>query len=134
MISEKHSQAARANGARSRGPVTPEGKAISSRNAMRHGMLSKTLVLRNESAKTFKALFYLLIERFSPVDDIEMSAVEEMAAAHWRMRRVMNMEHAILDAGILQNMDKEPDERAAAVFADPANQTTLVLLQRYDPL
>jgi hypothetical protein len=132
MISEKRSQAARANGARSRGPVTPEGKAISSRNAIRHGMLSKTLVLRNESAKTFKALFYLLIERFSPVDDIEMSAIEEMAAAHWRMRRAMNMEHALLNAGILQNMGKEPDERAAAAFADPANQATLVLLQRYE--
>jgi hypothetical protein len=128
MISEKRSQAARINGARSRGPITPEGKAISARNALRHGLLAKTVVLSNERPETFEALFYLLIERFSPVDDVELSAIEEMAAAHWRMRRVMNMEHAILDAAILV----DPHKRTAAAFSDPANQTTLLLLQRYE--
>uniref|UniRef100_Q01VG7 Uncharacterized protein n=1 Tax=Solibacter usitatus (strain Ellin6076) TaxID=234267 RepID=Q01VG7_SOLUE len=102
MISEKRSQAARANGARSRGPVTPEGKAISSRNALRHGLLAATVVLGNEDAKTFEGVFYMLIERFSPVDDIELSAIEEMAASHWRLRRVMSMERALLDAAILK--------------------------------
>jgi hypothetical protein len=53
MIFEKYSQATRANGAGSRRPVTPEGKAISSRNAM----LSKTLVLRDESARPSKLSF-----------------------------------------------------------------------------
>jgi hypothetical protein len=128
MISEKHSQAARANGARSRGPVTPEGKAISSRNALRHGLLAKTVVLRNEDPKTFKALFYLLIERFSPVDDIEMSAIEEMAAAHWRMRRAMNMEHALLDAALLA----DPNSGTVGAFTDPAHQANLLLLPRYE--
>ena len=128
MISEKHSQAARANGARSRGPVTPEGKAISSRNAIRHGLLAKTVVLSNEKAETFEALFYLLIERFSPVDDIELSAIEEMAAAHWRMRRVMSMEHSILNAAILN----DPDGETVSAFTDPAGQATLALLQRYE--
>jgi len=132
MISEKHSQAARLNGARSRGPVTPEGKAISARNALRHGLLAKTVVLCNEDAKAFEALFNLLIQRFSPVDDVELSAIEEMAAAHWRIRRAMSVEHAILDAAIRENLDKEPDEQTLAAFADPANQTTLLLLQRYE--
>jgi hypothetical protein len=132
MISEKRSQTARANGARSRGPVTPEGKAISARNALRHGLLARTLVLLNENPKTFEDLFYLLVQRFSPVDDIEMSSIEEMAAAHWRMRRVMSMERAILDAGIERSRETNPAEQTADAFSDPANQATLVLLQRYE--
>jgi hypothetical protein len=132
MISEKRSQAARANGARSRGPVTPEGKAISSRNALRHGLLADIVVLSNEDAKTFEGVFHMLIERFSPVDDVELSAIEEMASAHWRLRRVMSMERAILEAAILKTPDEGAAEQLAAGFSDPATQTTLTLLQRYE--
>jgi hypothetical protein len=132
MISEKRSQAARINGARSRGPVTPEGKAISSRNALRHGLLADIVVLSNEDAKTFEGVFHMLIERFSPVDDVELSAIEEMAAAHWRLRRVMSMERALLEDASLKTPDDGAAEQLAAAFSDPANQTTLLLLQRYE--
>ncbi len=132
MTSEKRSQAARANGARSRGPVTPEGKAISSRNALRHGLLAKTVVLANENPKCFEELFYLLVERFSPVDDVEMCAIEEMAAAHWRLHRAISMEHAILDKGIANCHEEVPAEQTAAAFCNPANLQSLALLNRYE--
>ncbi len=132
MISEKHSQAARANGARSRGPVTPEGKAISARNATRHGMLAQFVVLPNEDETVFRQLFDMLIERFSPVDDIELSAIEEMAAAHWRCRRVIAIEYTILNTALAACSGKVTFADTAAIFTDPAHLPTLTQLQRYE--
>jgi hypothetical protein len=132
MVSEKRSQAARANGARSRGPKTPQGKAISSRNATRHGLLSGIVVLSTEEESGFLELFNCLLARFSPVDDIELSAIEEMAAAHWRARRAMAMEHSILETAIANQPGGTPIEKTTAAFCDPAQQQRLALLQRYE--
>jgi hypothetical protein len=132
MISEKHSQAARANGARSRGPVTPKGKANSSQNATRHGLLAKTVVLSNENADLFAANVDELIERFNPADEIEMAAIEEMAAAHWRLRRNLAIEHAVLEAGLAIHPPAAGFRQTAAAFSDPANLPVLNLLHRYE--
>ncbi len=132
MISEKHSQAARSNGARSRGPVTPQGKATSSRNATRHGLLAKIVVLSNEDETLFEANVDQLIARFNPADQVEMAAVEEMAAAHWRLRRNMAIEHAIIESGIASHPANDSFQQSAAAFSDPASGTTLARLQRYE--
>jgi hypothetical protein len=131
MISEKHSAAARANGARSRGPVTDEGKAISSRNAMRHGLLARVVVLPNEDETVFEELFYVNVNRFSPVDDVEMTMVEDMTAACWRLRRCMAIEKTILQAGIEASGEEEPPAQTAAAFCDPARAVNLTRLERY---
>ena len=55
-MSEKRIQAARANGAKSRGPITPEGKARSSRNATTHGLLSQYVVIPGEDPAGFQRL------------------------------------------------------------------------------
>ncbi len=49
-------EAARANGTKSRGPATPEGRAKSSRNSLRHGLSAKSVLLPAESHEQFQLL------------------------------------------------------------------------------
>lgn len=53
MRTERQIQASRANGTRSRGPVTAQGKRNSSRNAVKHGLLAETIVLKSELTDRF---------------------------------------------------------------------------------
>src|SRR6266568_638078 len=56
MPSELKSETARANRAKSHGPLLPRGEEKSSQNAIKHGMTSRnTYILEYESADEFKA-------------------------------------------------------------------------------
>jgi hypothetical protein len=97
MRTERQKQAARANGAKSRGPNTPEGKLASSRNAMTHGILSGTIVLKGESEERFNALLANLHAELQPQTTVEVTLVENMAVARWRQMRIWGMEKAIME-------------------------------------
>ena len=97
MSSLRRILASRANGARSRGPKTPLGKLRSSQNALRHALLSKCLVLSNESREGFQAFLREHLERFCPADGVELGLIEEMVAAAWRLRRVWAAETRLIE-------------------------------------
>jgi hypothetical protein len=98
--------AARRNGAKSHGPKTPEGKAISSRNALRHGMTAKAVLLTNENPEAYQKLADAYYEKFQPADDVERDLVDEMVVAKWRQRRDWSNETALFDL----EMDRQTKE------------------------
>jgi len=100
MRTLKQIQASRANGALSRGPATPAGKARSALNGVTHGITARTVVLANESRDRFETLLQALIDRYQPADQAEFLCVEEMAWAKWRLRRMVSYETALSDDAI----------------------------------
>ena len=89
---EAQIEASRINGAASRGPVTEEGKAISSRNNMRHGFLSNTVLIPGESQEEFDNLLAAIVAEFEPRTESEMLLVEGMVVANWRQLRAWAMD------------------------------------------
>jgi hypothetical protein len=131
MSSELRLRANRANAARSTGPVTPEGKVHSSRNALRHGFLAKQILVGTETPAAFKVVFDLFVARWAPVDDVEMGMVEEMAAAYWRLRRAWAMETEMLETEMQNQPARRNLARLTAAFGLLAADPKLNLLHRY---
>ena len=141
MSSTRKQEAARRNGAQSKGPVTLEGKAASSLNSMRHGLTGSILVLTNEDRSRFQQFLQDHIQRFQPADAVELNLVEEMCAAAWRQRRCWAIETALLDLEMVKQ-DAEIEKifdtidettRLALAFKGLAdNSGSLALLGRYE--
>jgi hypothetical protein len=129
-------ETARANGARSNGPVTEEGKATSSQNSLKHGLTSIRVVLPHESQEEFDRLEASLVNRFKPFDEIEYELVHEMAAARWRLRRIEAMEVSIFNKAFKQQRellgpDADPAEVQDAAYAEVADSKSLRMLSRH---
>jgi hypothetical protein len=113
MATKKQIRANQANARRSTGPHTPEGKAKSSQNALKHGLRAKTTVLPDENLDDFDVLVSELEDEFQPATAIEWILLRQLADAEWRMRRV-----PLIEAGVLakhfhelcEHYDCHPDQ------------------------
>jgi hypothetical protein len=84
--SPARSEAARRNGARSRGPVTAEGKARASRNALRHGLCSTRSLAPGEDPEAFATLLADLCCEAAPRSRLEALLLERLALTFWKAR------------------------------------------------
>ena len=96
MSSKKQIEANRQNATKSTGPKTPEGKTLSSKNATKHGLLSKQVLLPSESEEEFEELSQGLREDLKPVGALETMFVEDIAAHFWRLWRIRRIEAGVL--------------------------------------
>ena len=100
MTSERQKAANRANARHSTGPKTPEGKAVVRLNAIRHGLLTRDVVLPEEDADAFEDLFNQVRANLSPVGPIEEFLVDRVINAMWRLRRLERAETALFHSRI----------------------------------
>jgi hypothetical protein len=93
--SPKKLAANRANAARSTGPRTPEGKARSSQNAVRHGLTSQASLLNGESQEELDELARGMEADLRPRGAAEREIVARIVSLTWRLRRVARVEEAM---------------------------------------
>src|ERR1700722_5856303 len=139
-VSEARAAAARANGAKSHGPITPAGKYNSSLNAIRHAIFARCLVIPGESKASFQQMFDEFHDSLRPRTPVERALVEEMVTSWWRKQRIWSMEGAHIAREIDdrdQHNRSEPSDTPAvcasrALVAIAGRERILDLFLRYE--
>ena len=115
-MSPEQLAANRRNAQKSTGPKTPNGLAVSKMNALKHGILSKEVVVQGrcikESSREFAALHQRLWEDWQPVGATEEMLVNHIVTTHWRWCRVLKAESGEIalsvDKGEWERIHKHP--------------------------
>ena len=106
------------------GWITPaQGKAASSQNALKHGLLARDAVLPDEDPAEFEAQLAALEDALLPEDALEQELVRQMADAQWRMRRLTCLETGYLAACLFKSNQRvihfEPGSSSPDMRATP---------------
>src|SRR6202166_3569425 len=141
MSTLTRSESSRINGAKSRGPVTPEGKQRAAMNAVKHGILAKGICLNIEKPEVFEELVAAFCTRLQPADEIELRLVEQAALAQFRYERVAASTEAAMFVLKMDDQAPEvakqyervdPPTRFAIAFTALANEgNSIQLMLRY---
>ena len=112
VVTRPRALVARENATKSTGPRTLAGKTRSSRNATRHGLTARAVVLPSvESADDWAAHRDAIMASLSPMGALEAELAERVAVLTWRLRRATFAETAAI-AGQLADAEPDAVERA----------------------
>jgi hypothetical protein len=90
--------AAQANAQLSTGPRSVEGKAASSKNALKLGLYAQTPILPGEDPEELAALARSFTDYFRPQTPVEEAFLEDLVRAQWLKRRYRRVEAEVIHA------------------------------------
>jgi hypothetical protein len=108
---------ARINGAKSKGPTSDVGKAISSMNALKHGRFSQHLTVHFEDDSELPIILDELVQQFNPQTPAELRVVRELAGLTFLQERLTSMQTKYWEAIWMENRHEYPEERYPAPHA-----------------
>ncbi len=94
MATDRQFAANRLNALRSRGPRTVDGRAASRRNALKHGLTARSLMIDGEDPNRFEELRAELFDAYRPQGIVDAQLIDMMAGILWRLQRVPALEAA----------------------------------------
>lgn len=130
-ISQKQLEANREN-AKLGGVKTEEGKAVSKYNALKHGILSKEVLLKGEDEKVLVEVGKKLRAELEPQTELELVLVDRITANVWRLRRVMQIEREMIDDDREPTFGDKQKTLGQALSYDFTNYDTYGKLIRYE--
>src|SRR3954447_19133417 len=141
MATQKQIEANRRNGQKSTGPKTPEGKAKSRLNSIKHGLGAIHVPLPHENLMEFHDLRQGLMDTYQPANTQEQMLVDNIASAYLRTQRASRFEAALMNGHILsvknkhgKSLDPDPTDDIGVILAmaDENLEQAWRLLERYE--
>ncbi|HXK07175.1 MAG TPA: hypothetical protein VMS37_32575 [Verrucomicrobiae bacterium] len=121
MASSAQINAALANAQHSTGPRSAEGKAASSKNALKLGLYAQALILPGEDPEELLALSRDYTERFHPQTPIEQLFFDQLVCAEWLQRRYGRIEAQFYQTRVAAlPADTNSDDALTQVFIQDA--------------
>ena len=96
MTSLRQIESNRRNAEKSTGPKTPDGKARSSQNAVRHGLTAETVIGPLEDPADYRAFEQAVTTAYDAESAVERELVLRLASLLWRLRRATSVETSLL--------------------------------------
>jgi hypothetical protein len=118
MSSLKQIAANRRNALKSTGPVTPEGKERSRRNAVRYGLTAETVIAALEDAEDYQGFEAAVIADYDAESAVERELVLRLASVLWRLRRATGIETALFQALAADPIKLESEYSGPTLVAD----------------
>ncbi|MBN2479718.1 MAG: hypothetical protein JXA94_05775 [Parachlamydiales bacterium] len=92
MVSLPQIKANKQNALKSTGPKTIDGKKEASKNSLKHGLLSKDLIIKEEKPEDLLKFKNNIYTSLQPEGAMEELLVEKIVNAAWRLQRVFQIE------------------------------------------
>src|SRR6266496_1248910 len=123
MTSKAQIDANRLNSKKSTGPITPEGKAASSLNALKSGIHAHSHIIPGEDPAELEAFTAAFLLHHQPADPNQLALVDTLIAAEWTQRRLRRIE-----AQLWTTRDRSYDPTYAEESATPNPPTRFLPL------
>ncbi len=98
-------EASRRNGAKSHGPVTPDGKSASSQNAVKHGLRARQLQLTPDEEDAYLEVYDSYMLHYQPEGPLEAHLVSKCAAADYLLTRAQTIQHTLVGLQAAASLD-----------------------------
>ena len=98
----------RKNAQSSTGPKTPEGKAKSSQNAVKHGFFAKNDVISGEDLAFYEAHRQDIYDEYAPLTPTESVLTQRIASLTWRLMRADRLQTTTINTLVAAQQKATP--------------------------
>jgi hypothetical protein len=119
QVSEARTAASQSNGAMGHGPLTPETRAISARNSLKHGLTGKGIVTSEGDREEIDRRLEALTADMKPMSAAGVFLIAQMATLSYRAEKAAEHEAAMIARNVRHapvDFDEQRIEAADALF------------------